>query len=196
MPCINNTSMSAHHCNADTAADILYSNQQPAVNTRAYAVTHLTAWCVRTVGYVQAEAYVQQNVGELLQPIAAAISKAKSKQSFRSLQETNQAAAALELALAQARSICSLAGQQGLNQQAAAVLSIPHVPQELAQITQQAGLQLSTVQLVAAARARVAGLQSWVVEPYCEGLDPLVPAVLSGDKVGVSSASACLTALS
>jgi hypothetical protein len=136
---------------------------------------------------MQVQAYVQQHVGELLGPIAAAISRAKAQQHSSSLQECSQAAAALaalDLALAHARSICSLAGQQGLNQQAAAVLSIPHVPQELAQITQQAGLQLSTAQLVAAARARVAGLQSWVVEPFCEGLDPLVLAVLSHKKVG------------
>jgi hypothetical protein len=142
---------------------------------------------------MQVQAYMQQHVGELLQPISAAISKAKSKQSSRSLQESNQAAAALELALAQAKFICSLAGQLGLNQQAAAVLSIPHVPQVLAQITQQAGLQLTTAQLVAAARARVAGLQNWMFEPYCEGLDPLVLAVLSGGKVGVSSANGFLT---
>jgi hypothetical protein len=141
---------------------------------------------------MQVQAYVQQHVGELLQPVAAAISRAKAQQHSSSLQEFSQAeaAAALELALAQAKTICSLAGQQSLNQQAAAVLSISHAPQELAQITQQAGLQLTTAQLVAAARLRVAGLESWVIEQYCEGLDPLVLAALSRTKVGASPVGA------
>jgi hypothetical protein len=89
---------------------------------------------------------VQQHIGQLLPPVAAAAHTAqKAIQTLRGLLTTTQhATRAAEFArtLAQARWLCSLAGKQ-------------------------AGLQVTAADLVAAARGRVEGLESWLVEPYC-----------------------------
>ncbi|KAF6252495.1 hypothetical protein COO60DRAFT_1704259 [Scenedesmus sp. NREL 46B-D3] len=71
-------------------------------------------------------------------------------------------------------------GQQALQQHAAVVLSVRRVPWQLAAVMQEAGLQLTTENLVAAARSRVEGLESWMVGPYYTKLEPLVLAVMTG----------------
>jgi hypothetical protein len=146
---------------------------------------------------LQAQAYVKQYVGELLQPIAAAINAANDAandtaaklQLAARLQANASAGTAVAAALAKAHSICRLAGQQGLTQQAAAILSIPCIPTELAQLVRDAGLQFTTAQLVAAARSRVEGLETWVLESCWPQPGAAVVKVLSID-LG-SQASAC-----
>jgi hypothetical protein len=59
--------------------------------------------------------------------------------------------------------MCQLAGQQQLSKHAAAVLTIPCMPLQLTQLLLQAGLQPTTAQLVAAARAQLEGLDGWLV---------------------------------
>jgi phage terminase large subunit GpA-like protein len=135
---------------------------------------------------MQVTCMVQQHIGQLLPPVAAAAhtaQKAIQTGALPGYQSTPQRAThAAEFArtLAQARWLCSLAGKQALQEQAAAVLSVRRVPAEVAVIVQRAGLQLTAGSLVAAARARVEGLESWIVEPYCSKLDPVVQAVLAG----------------
>jgi phage terminase large subunit GpA-like protein len=138
---------------------------------------------------------VQQHIGQLLPPVAAAAhtaQKALQTNPMRAIPPTLQRTAQtaeFELTLAQARWLCGLAGQQALHQQAAAVLCVRRVPKEIAVIVQQAGLQLTTENLVAAARSRAEGLENWLVEPYCTKLDPVVLAVLNGR--GVSYCMLC-----
>jgi phage terminase large subunit GpA-like protein len=130
---------------------------------------------------------VQQHIGQLLPPVAAAAhtaQKAIHAGALRGTQFTPQRATTHAAQFArtrvQARWLCSLAGKHALQEQAGAVLSVRRVPKEVAAIVQQAGLQLTAASLVAAARARVEGLESWLVEPYCSKLDPVVQAVLAG----------------
>ncbi|WIA35108.1 hypothetical protein OEZ86_003594 [Tetradesmus obliquus] len=140
-----------------------------------------------------AQSMVQQHVGQLLPAVAAAAHSAQKglrtghTRASTPMPQNAAQAAEFERTLAQTRWLCSLAGQQALQRNAAAVLGVRRVPKEVAAIVQQAGLQLTTEDLVAAARSRAEGLENWLVEPYCTELHPVVFAVLAGraDEMGV-----------
>ncbi|WIA14937.1 hypothetical protein OEZ85_001648 [Tetradesmus obliquus] len=133
-----------------------------------------------------AQSMVQQHVGQLLPAVAAAAHSAQKglrtghTRASTPMPQNAAQAAEFERTLAQTRWLCSLAGQQALQRNAAAVLGVRRVPKEVAAIVQQAGLQLTTEDLVAAARSRAEGLENWLVEPYCTELHPVVFAVLAG----------------
>lgn len=137
----------------------------------------------------QAQSMVQQHVGQLLPAVAAAAHSAQKglrtghTRASTPMPQNAAQAAEFERTLAQTRWLCSLAGQQALQRNAAAVLGVRRVPKEVAAIVQQAGLQLTTEDLVAAARSRAEGLENWLVEPYCTELHPVVFAVLAGRAV-------------
>jgi hypothetical protein len=98
-------------------------------------------------------------------------------------------------ALPQVKFLCKLAGQQALTKHAAALLNVPCMPTDMTKLMQQAGLQLTTAQLVAAARGRVEGLESWVVQPFCLQLEPLVRAICCGEVVSVCQFLPCCMAI-
>lgn len=131
---------------------------------------------------IQVKCMAQQHIGQLLRPVAAAAHTAQKALQTGTVHgvQVSDPAAEFERILAQARCLCILAGQQALQQHAAVVLSVLRVPWQLAAVMQEAGLQLTTENLVAAARSRVEGLESWMVGPYYTKLEPLVLAVMTG----------------
>jgi hypothetical protein len=122
----------------------------------ACANQHLQSADHANMSAMQAQVYLQQHAAELLRHVAAAYTVATNAAALEQHTEHPEQHPA-SAALAQARIICRLAGQQGLTQQAAAILSIPRMPRDIAGLALQAGLQLTTVQLV----ARIEGLEEW-----------------------------------
>jgi hypothetical protein len=99
---------------------------------------------------MQAQCFVQQHISQILPALCKAY-------------PTDPQADASQ-ASTQAKFMFKLAGQQALSSSVAAVLSIPSIPVQLKQLLLQAGLQPTTVELVAASRARVQGLEGWLVQ--------------------------------
>jgi hypothetical protein len=144
---------------------------------------------------VQVQCFVQEHVAQLLPPIVVAARQQRATYMQCQYHGYFQAVEYhrglyQRYTLVHMKWLCHLAGQQALTKHAAAVLKLPWIPIEVTQLLQQEGLQLTTAQLVAAARGRVAGLENWVVQPYCLQLDPLVQAICCGPVV--SQHGACL----
>jgi hypothetical protein len=75
-------------------------------------------------------------------------------------------------ALAQVQFFCKLAGQQALTKHAAALFKVRCMPADVTKLIQEAGLQLTTAHLVAAASGRVEGLESWVATIQLKKVGP------------------------
>jgi hypothetical protein len=145
---------------------------------------------------LQVQCFVQENVVHLIPPISATARQELAL--YTQKQEKRDTAAAeqhrinyQQRALAQVQFLCKLAGPQALTKHAAALLKVPRMPTELTTLIQRAGLQLTEAQLVAAARERVEGLGSWVVQPYCLQLDQLVQAICGSELVSVYRDTCC-----
>jgi hypothetical protein len=140
---------------------------------------------------LQVQCFVQEHVGQLLPPIAVA-ARQKLALYIQLRQDGNTQAAEQHsteyqtYTLAQAQFLCRLAGQEALTRHAPALLNVRHIPRQLTSLVQQAGLQVTAANLVAAARARVDGLESWVVQPYCLQLGPLEQAICCSQAVSTA----------
>jgi hypothetical protein len=131
---------------------------------------------------MQVQCFVQEHIGELLPPIGVAARQEMNL--YNQIQQSGNIHQAdqhwrnytMRMA-AQVQLLCRLAGQEALNRQAPAMLSVRCMPWHLIHLIQHAGLQVTTAHLVAAARARVEGLECWDVQPYCSELEPMVQAI-------------------
>jgi hypothetical protein len=162
----------------------------------AFHVLHHAA----SIPQLQVQCIVQENVAQLLPPIT--VTARQQLALYNQKQEEGNTAAAeqhrtnnKQRALAQVQFLCKLAGQQALTKHAAALVSVRCMPTDVTKLIQQAGLQLTTAQLLAAARGRVEGLESWVVQPYCLQLDLPVQAICCGQVVSGFQVLPCCMAM-